>query len=148
MSRRWTRVVLVVLAVPNLFVGLWAVLAPSSWYENFPGWSPRLVAAVPPYNEHLATDAGAGLFAAGLLALLAAVLMRRDVIMVAMTGYLAFSLPHALYHLASPADALSASEDATNTLSLWVGVAVSTWLLVDAVRSDEPSTELSRGDGR
>ena len=139
MSRRWTRVALVLLAIPNLFAGLWAVLAPSSWYDNFPGWSPHLVAAVPPYNEHLATDAGAGLFAAGVLALLAAVLLRREVTIVAMTGYLAFALPHALYHLASPADALSASEDATNTLSLWVAVAVSAWLLVDALRSTEPS---------
>ncbi len=139
MSRRWTRVALMMLALPNLFAGLWAVVAPSSWYENFPGWSPHLVAALPPYNEHLATDAGAGLFASGLLALLAAFLMRRDVIIVAMTGYLAFALPHALYHLATPADALNASEDATNTLSLWVAVVLSSWLLVDALRSTEPS---------
>ena len=39
---------------------------------RFPGWDPRLVAAEPPFNEHLAGDAGAGFLATGAIVLLAA----------------------------------------------------------------------------
>jgi len=39
--------------------------------------TPRLVAAEPPYNAHLATDAGAGLLASGLVLLVAAWLSDR-----------------------------------------------------------------------
>ncbi|SVC66508.1 uncharacterized protein METZ01_LOCUS319362, partial [marine metagenome] len=48
MSRRSKRLILLVLGVPNVIAGAWAVLAPVNWYEDFPGWSPRLVSALPP----------------------------------------------------------------------------------------------------
>ena len=71
------------------------------------------MAAHPPFNEHLATDAGAGLLAAGLLAGVAAVWMRREVVIVAMVRLISrFSIPHAVFHLAHPSDALSSGEDA------------------------------------
>lgn len=120
-----------------MVAGVWAVLAPQGWFDNFPGWSPRLVAALPPFNEHLATDAGAGLLAAGLVVWLAAWLMRRDVILTAMVAYLAFSVPHALYHMVNPADALSTAEDAVNVISLWVGVALAAVLLWGALRDGD-----------
>ena len=134
MSDRVTRVILVVLAVPSLFGGAWAVVAPESWYDNFPGWSPRLVAALPPYNEHLATDAGSGLLATGGIALLAAVWLRRDAIVVAMTAYLIFGIPHAVFHTSNPAAALSASQDATSAITLWFGVVLASAVLATTVR--------------
>lgn len=119
----WTRALLVVLGVPNVITGAWAIADPQGWFDDFPGWAPRLVAAFPPYNEHLATDAGAGLFATGVLALLAAAIPRRDVVLTAMVGYLAFALPHAGYHAVHPADALTTGEDAINLISLVAAVA-------------------------
>ncbi len=119
----WVRAALVVLAAPNLIAGAWAILAPRHWFDSFPGWAPHLVAALPPFNEHLATDAGAGLLTVGVLATLALLLPRRDVVITAMAGALTFSVPHALFHLLHPADALSSSEDALNSISL-VGAAV------------------------
>lgn len=141
-ARRWARPLLVVLAVPNLVAGGWAIVAPESWFEDFPGWAPRLVAAIPPYNEHLATDAGAGLLAAGVLLVAAAWSMHRDVVIVAMIGVLAFAAPHALYHWANPADALTGSEDVVNSLTLLVAVvgpAVVLYVAWLAPRSDVPS---------
>jgi hypothetical protein len=129
---RWLRPVLVLLAVPNLIAGLWAIVAPENWFENFPGWAPRLVEALPPYNEHLATDAGAGLFATGVLALVAAMWLRRDVVVTAMIGYLAFALPHALFHLANPADALTGSEDVVNSITLLIAVVAASATLIAA----------------
>lgn len=118
----WLRVVMVLLAVPNIFAGIWAIVAPQNWFDNFPGWAPYLVAANPPFNEHLATDAGAGLFASGLLMLIALVWTRREVVIVAAIGYLAFAVPHFLFHLINPADALTASEDFQGTFSLALAV--------------------------
>jgi hypothetical protein len=57
LSSRWVTVALVVLAAPNLFAGVWGLVAPEHWFDNFPGWAPRLAAAFPPFNEHLASDA-------------------------------------------------------------------------------------------
>ncbi len=129
-GRTWKRVALIVLAVPNLMAGVWGLVAPRDWFDNFPGWAPRLVAALPPYNAHLATDAAAGLFASGVLAAVAAWWLRRDVVVLAMVGYLAFAAPHALFHLVNPADAMTASEDAMNAISLIFAVVLAVILLV------------------
>ena len=126
---------LVLLAVPNLVAGVWGILAPKNWFDEFPGWAPRLVAALPPYNEHLATDAASGLLAAGVLAAIAVWWRRRDVVLVAMVGYLAFALPHAVFHLAHPADALSGSEDVMNSVTLVVAAVVAGVIAVVAWRS-------------
>jgi hypothetical protein len=70
------------------------------------------VAAYPPYNQHLVTDAGAGLLATGVAAALAAWWLRREVVAVLMGVYLAFALPHAVFHLVHPSDLLSGGADA------------------------------------
>ena len=140
----WVTVGLVVLAVPNLVGGLWGMFAPRNWFDDFPGWAPRLVAALPPYNEHLATDAASGLFAAGVVAAIAVWWRRRDVVLVAMAGYLAFALPHALFHLAHPADALTTGEDALNTTSLWAAVVVAGLVTAVAWRTPAPDPPGSR----
>ena len=119
---RWIRAVMVLLAVPNLLTGLWALVAPENWFDNFPGWAPSIVAAYPPFNSHLATDAGAGLFATGVIMLLASAKPTREIVIVASLGFLAFALPHFVFHLFTPADALTASEDATSTISLALAV--------------------------
>jgi hypothetical protein len=134
LSSIWVTVGLAVLAVPNLAAGLWGLLAPENWFDEFPGWAPRLVAAFPPYNEHLAVDAASGLFASGVAAAIALGWRRREVVIVAMAVFLAFALPHAIFHLAHPAEALNSREDALNAASLWAEVAVSAAIFVTAFR--------------
>jgi len=63
-----------------------------------------LVAAIPPYNSHLAVDAGAGLLAAGVISTYAFFVPKRQVLLTAMAGVLAFSVPHAGFHLLNPAE--------------------------------------------
>ena len=137
MSRRSKRLILLVLGVPNVVAGAWAILAPVDWYEDFPGWSPRLVSALPPFNEHLVSDSGSGLLAVGLLALMAAWRLRRDVTVVATLGYLAFALPHAVFHLRHPATELSTGANVANTAVLWLAVLLATVVLVAEVRQKE-----------
>ena len=139
MSRLSKRLILLVLGVPNVVAGAWAVLAPVDWYEDFPGWSPRLVSALPPFNEHLVSDSGSGLLATGLLALMAAWRLRRDVTVVATLGYLAFALPHAVFHLRHPAADLSTGANVANTAVLWFAVLLAIVVLVADIRQKEVS---------
>jgi hypothetical protein len=142
LSSIWVTVALVVLAAPNLAAGVWGLVAPEHWFDNFPGWAPRLAAAFPPFNEHLVSDAAGGLFAAGVAAAIALWWRRREVVIVAMVAFLAFALPHAMFHLVHPADALSDAEDFVNTVTLWVAVAIAVAITLVALRRDRPSNRV------
>lgn len=130
--RPWVRYALVALAVPNLATGVWAILSPQGWFDDFPGFGARLVAAEPPFNEHLATDAGAGLFAAGVVLLVAAWMATSSAVRLGLIGFGAFAVPHALWHTANPSDLLSGAENlmSTGSLLVSVGAAVVLWVLV------------------
>lgn len=125
----YIRAVMLLLGVPNVVAGGWALASPQGWFDNFPGWAPALVAAYPPFNDHLVIDAGAGLFASGLVMLIAAFWNRRDVAIMAGIGFLAFAVPHALWHVVNPSDQLAASEDVVSTASLVLAVAGAAFVL-------------------
>jgi len=131
---RWVRIGLVAVGLPNALAGLWAVLDPQGWYDRFPGWDPRLVAAEPPYNAHLATDAGAGLLASGLVLVAAAWLADRRSVSLAVVAFLAFSVPHGVYHALNPAPGLSSAEDARNVAVLAFSVLAAVALLLGSLR--------------
>lgn len=130
----WVRAGMVVLAVPQLAIGIWAMVAPHHWYENFPGVHPHLIAAEPPFNEHLATDAGIGFFATGLGLALGAALARRSGVYVALVTFLAFAGPHTLYHALHEAPGLTSSEDVSEVLFLLSAVVLGGVLLWGAAR--------------
>ena len=131
----WVRIAMVALGVPNALAGLWAVLAPSSWYDDFPGWDPRLVAADPPFNEHLATDAGAGLLASGFVLIVAAWLGDRRSVRFGLAAFLVFAVPHALWHLTNESPGLTSAEDARNVGTLLFSAVAAVVLLVLAGRT-------------
>lgn len=129
MNPKLTRVLLIILGLPNFLTGAWALASPQGWYDNFPGWSPQLISAYPPFNNHLVADAGAGLLAAGVAALFAAAWPRREVIISMMVSVLAFIVPHTLFHLFNPSDMLTASEDFQSTAALGISVAIAAYVL-------------------
>lgn len=131
----WVRIALVAIGLPNVLAGGWAVMAPESWYDRFPGWDPRLVAAEPPFNAHLATDAGAGLLASGLVLLVAAWLAEQRVTQVALVAYGAFAIPHAAYHVLNPAPGLTSAEDVQSAGTLVFTAVAAVVLFVAASRS-------------
>jgi hypothetical protein len=141
----WVRIGLVALAVPQLFTGIWAVLRPEHWFERFPGLDPRLVAAEPPFNAHLATDAGAGFLATGVVLAGAAMWAHRHGVVLALATYLAFAVPHLAYHAANPAPGLTSAQDAQNVATLAVGVALPVVLLWGVRRRPGPVGDGTEG---
>ena len=146
---RWVRWGLLALAVPQLVTGLWAVFAPRAWFDDFPGVGPALVGAEPPYNQHLATDAGGAFLATGAALLIAVIWPRRQLVTMALVTYLTFAIPHAVYHAAHEAPGLSSAADAANVMLLFVGVVMAAALLWGAWRpapsaSPAPSRTLIR----
>lgn len=123
-TARWVRVGLVLLAVPQLVTGLWAVIDPRHWYENFPGFEPSLVAADPPFSAHLASDAGAGFVATGVVLLAAALWAGRGGVLLALLAYVAFAVPHFAYHLTHASDGLTSAENVVNNVTLAIAVVV------------------------
>jgi hypothetical protein len=111
------------------------VLAPESWYDRFPGWDPRLVAADPPYNAHLATDAGAGLLASGAVLIGAAWLGDRRSVRFGIAAFLVFAVPHTLWHALNESPGLTGAQDVQNVGTLLFSVLAAVLLLVVAGRT-------------
>ncbi len=116
----WVRLGLVALAVPQAVTGVWALVDGAGWFESFPGFDPRLVAAEPPFNAHLAADTGAGFLATAVALTMAAWWGERRVVWLALATYMAFAVPHLVYHWANPAPALSDAENIRNVITLLI----------------------------
>jgi hypothetical protein len=87
------------LAIVPLTIGFWAFFAPYHFYEIFPLPGRHWISILGPYNEHLVRDYGANNLGFGVLLLTAAMLLGRQLIQVALTSWLAFAVPHFIYHL-------------------------------------------------
>jgi hypothetical protein len=95
----WLRVGLGLLAVAAAVVGVWALAAPRSFYDDFPGGGSSWVSAVGPYNEHLLRDVGGLNLTLALLLVVAAVLLERRLVIVALAAYLVNVVPHFIFHV-------------------------------------------------
>lgn len=135
--------IFVTLAVPQLVIGLWAVAAPRSWFDSFPGIDPRLVAAEPPFNMHLATDTGAGFLATGVALAVAAAWGHRVAVQMALLTFAAFAVPHTLYHALRPAPGLTGAEDVVNVLVLASGPALA--VIFGWLTRSTPGTQATAG---
>lgn len=99
MASRVVRLALAVLALVALQVGLWATLAPQSFYDDFPGSGRVWVAVDGPYNEHLVRDVGSLNLALAAVTVVALVTLARPAVLAAAAAWILYSLPHLVYHL-------------------------------------------------
>lgn len=104
------RPALVLLAIGPAWVGIWATLAPRSFYDNFPGPS-SWVSPLGAYDEHLVRDVGAFELALFAVTVFAIVTLERRVVQAALVAAIVAGLPHLIYHLT-----------ATGPLSTWDNV--------------------------
>jgi alkylhydroperoxidase family enzyme len=121
------RVGLLGLGLVQLVDGLYALLAPHSFFESFPlgrGW----VEALPSYNEHLTRDVGALFIATAVVLIAAGLVLERRLVTVALWSFLAFSVPHTIYH-AFNLGPYATGDAIANVLSLGLTVAVPIALL-------------------
>ena len=93
------RVALLYLTITNGVLAVWILVAPRSFFDDFPGAGAHWVSALPPYNEHLERDFGAASLGIAVLSGLAAYWMDRRVVQAAALTWIAAGLPHLIYHL-------------------------------------------------
>jgi hypothetical protein len=96
--RAWTRGIVILLALAEAAIGLWASIAPLSFFENGPipgtGW----VALMPPYNEHLMLDYGTMTLAMTFVLIVTAVKLTPLLVRTSMVALLIFAVPHGVFH--------------------------------------------------
>jgi hypothetical protein len=133
------RVIMVALGGIQFVNGIWAVLAPRSFYDDFPlgigGW----VSALPSYNEHLMRDVGGLFLATGFILLVAAVHLEVRLVLTALIAYLLFSIPHAIYHFFN-LEPYGTGDVIGNVVALTATVVLPLWLLWVIGRDDGRAT--------
>ena len=137
------RVGLVFLAVSGALVGLWAGLAPRSFYDDFPGLGRSWVSVDGPYNEHLVRDVGWLNLTLVVLTVWAAVTLSRTLVIAVLVGWLVTSVPHLMYH-AFNLDGLSTGDSVAEIVALAFSPALVCALLVLIAR-DDGQTAADRG---
>ena len=133
-ARRIVRIALAILALVGIQVGLWAAFAPRSFYDDFPGSGRVWVAVDGPYNEHLVRDVGALNLALAVVAIVAFVTLSRAAVIAAGGAWLAYGVPHLVYHLRHT-DTLDGSDTFAVPFTLALNVAVAGLVLWTAWRN-------------
>jgi hypothetical protein len=110
-------------------VGVWALLAPRSFFRDFPAIGGAWVNALPPYNEHLVRDIGGLNLGFALLFFASASTLDVTLIRTSLGAWLLYALPHFLFHITNM-ERLSGSEKVFQTLALGALIVVPVGLLM------------------
>ncbi|MEQ4720659.1 hypothetical protein [Nonomuraea sp. B19D2] len=128
-GRAWLRGALVSLAVLESMAGVWQLLCPRSFFDDFPAKGNAWVAALPPYNEHLLRDQGGMHLAMAVMFAAAAIAMERRLVNSALIANLVFAVPHAVFH-ATHLEVLSRFDAIAQTVTLLAAVLIPAGLLL------------------
>lgn len=79
--------------------GLWAALAPRSFYDDFPLPSHPWVSAFPPFSDHLTRDVGTLSVSLAVVLAGAALFLQPQIVTIALLAALTFMLPHSVWHI-------------------------------------------------
>ena len=111
------RFALIYLTISLGLVAVWILIAPRSFFDDFPGGGSQWVSVLPPYNEHLERDFGAAQLGLAVLAALAALWMEQRVIQAAAIAIAVAAVPHFVYHLTTT-EALSTGDNIASLVGL------------------------------
>jgi hypothetical protein len=140
------RVALLYLTITTAFLAIWILVAPKSFYDDFPGGSAHWVSALPPYNEHLERDFGATSLGIALLTGLAAYWMDRRVIQAAALTWIAAGIPHFVYHLTTT-EHYSTGDNVASLVALALQVALPLGILyLVSERAQRPVPRPAQGE--
>ncbi|HEU0023158.1 MAG TPA: carboxymuconolactone decarboxylase family protein [Thermoleophilaceae bacterium] len=132
-NRGATRFLLLALGIPQALIGIWALLAPRSFYDDFPAGTDGWVNALGPYDEHLVRDVGSLFVALGVLLVFAAWSLRRGTVVAAAVAWLLFAVPHFVWHVFN-LEPYPTADAVANTATLAWTVAGGVLVLVLALR--------------
>jgi hypothetical protein len=93
------RLALALVAAAQLEIAVWGLVAPRSFYGDFPGAGHHWVSALGRYNQHLVRDYAAAELGFAVLLLGAAIWFERRLVLVAGAAFLAATITHFAYHL-------------------------------------------------
>jgi hypothetical protein len=125
------RVLFGILAVLQGVIGVWALLAPKSFYSSFPIAGHAWVSLLPPYNEHLTRDVGELSLALTVVLGAAALTGRRLLSVVALVAVAVYAVPHAIFHVLH-LEGFPASDAAAQSIGIGlqlVVIGILAWLL-------------------
>jgi hypothetical protein len=128
--RRILRVGLLGFAAVELVLGVWTLLFPASFYDDVP-----TVDLTPPFSEHLMRDFGGATLGLALVLCAAGIWLERRLVIVALLAYLAFSVPHLVFHVGH-LDGATDVEAVVLVVLLGASVVVPAVLLALSLRGD------------
>jgi hypothetical protein len=147
MSDRVLRVLLGSLCFSALAVGVWATFLARSFYDDFPGFAREWVSVDGPFNEHLVGDVGGLNLALAVVTGAAAIWLTRELMITACLAWLAYSIPHLVYHFHHLEVYDAAGDQIATMVSLSLGVVVPGLVLLGVRygRRAEPGPERAPG---
>jgi hypothetical protein len=132
---------LVLVGLAQAEVAIWGLLAPHSFFGDFPGAGHSWVAALGPYNEHLLRDYAASDLGLAVLMIGAALWFSRRVVLLAGVAFLAATIPHFAYHLTTTAS-FSTADNLASLGAFVLELAVVVLAMVVAARSPSERSRL------
>jgi hypothetical protein len=126
----------------ELVLGFWTLLLPHRFYNDVP-----TIDLTPPYSEHLLRDFGGTTLGLAVVLGAAAIWLERRLAVVALLAYLAFSVPHLIFHVGHLHGATGVEAVVLVGL-LAAAVALPLLLLVLAVRLPAPRRTFETDDVR
>jgi hypothetical protein len=133
------RLALAYLAVSGLLVGVWAAVAPRSFFLDFPGLGHMWTASDGRYNEHLVRDVGDLNLALVVVTIAAVIWFSRSLAIAAALAWIVYSAPHLAYH-AFNLDVLSSGDQAAEIVALTVPVVLAALVIVLVGRKEPASS--------
>jgi hypothetical protein len=136
---------LLLIAFAQLGATAQALLAPKSFYEDFPlgrGW----VEAYPSYNDHLIYDYGAYTLGALVALVIAAIWLDRRVVQLATASWLVSAVIHFVNHVLT-VDRYGTGDAVANLSGLLLFVIVPGWLLLRSINersAEDPGSARAR----
>jgi len=127
------RVLLAIVGGLDIGTGGWALINPRSWYEDFPGFGHHwVVGQGGAYNEHLASDAGAGFLAVGIVLVVCAAIGAPLAVRLAGLALLVHALPHFIFHLDNAPEHLGSGDKLAGTYGLLAQAVIGAVVLIAA----------------
>ena len=137
---------LVLLAAVEWVLGVWAGFFPRSFYEDVP-----TIDITPPFSEHLMRDFGGASLGLAIVLTAAAVWRERRFTAVALVAYLAFALPHLVFHVGHLQGAPAGEATVVVVLvagSVLLPLGLLALTLLAPARRDVPAGTRGQGQGR